>query len=219
MGNISGLHRKPSNDGTITRLLNAQCMPGLLRRGDLFRRIRDRPIRAGRDSGGGMRRVYAAGLALVGSLVLASSASAGGYWSAHHWCRPFQVRRIWELPNVEKGSHVTCAAAQRIFHTFNTGNRGRPHGAVPGYPPTDLANTYWIVDGWKCETHAGSSICSHGGREQVEERSFSPSLAVTGEIEVELRAVLDGRASPAELAVALEVEEREAEKLRREEAR
>jgi hypothetical protein len=63
--------------------------------------------------------------------------------------------------------HASCAEARRIMHKLYTGN-DRGHGYGEHHNPSrDLAETYWLIDGWKCQVGAGGGGCTSGPRNEI----------------------------------------------------
>jgi hypothetical protein len=106
-------------------------------------------------------------IALLGGALIPASAQASracGQVSARGSSVPLQVA-------VYKGN-ASCAEARKVIHALYGGHRGRPYcehtdSSCRDGRPEDLANTYWIVDGWKCGVGAGGGGCSRGTRNQI----------------------------------------------------
>jgi hypothetical protein len=66
--------------------------------------------------------------------------------------------------SVTKGT-ASCAEAKKVMHKFFSGHNGPAHcysrgSACHNGQPTDLANSYVLVYGWRCGTGAGGGNCS-----------------------------------------------------------
>ncbi len=94
---------------------------------------------------------------------------------------------------VSKGS-APCAEARKIATKFHSRHRGpeRHYGK-----PEGLANAYWIIDGWECQTDTdGASGCArgtpaeirsaHGARNLIDMQAFPPDQQQEAECKSEL---------------------------------
>ena len=69
--------------------------------------------------------------------------------------------------------NAPCSEARRVLRRFYTGGEGIHAYGEHHNPPRDLAETYWIIEGWKCGTGAGAVGCLRGPRNMIEGRWLS----------------------------------------------
>ncbi len=84
---------------------------------------------------------------------------------------------------VDRGK-ASCAEARKIATKFRSRHRGPEHHYGK---PEGLANAYWIIDGWQCQTGTdGASGCTHGARNLISMQAFPPEQQQEAECESEL---------------------------------
>ena len=75
-----------------------------------------------------------------------------------------------ELATVEvavPAGYAPCSEARRIIRKLYTGNeRGRAYGEHHN-PPRDMHESFWRIEGWKCQVGAGGGGCSRGPRNVI----------------------------------------------------
>ncbi len=133
---------------------------------------------------------FLAGAALSGFVPPPSLAQAA------RQCGAVTITHLGSLRIEVVRGDTSCTVARTVMSTLYRGKRGRPrcyHNASScrNGRPTSKANTYWIVDGWKCSVAAGGGGCTHSGERiaghfagsttQGQEMTYQGSSASTGQ--------------------------------------